>query len=592
MQSTYRTLSLQHLSAVASIAIGETFLVRRNQPEFTERKLKSADVPAEVKRYRKALANARKQLEKVRKAIPKDASSDVSAFIETHLLMLDDSVLSQGPIDILKTKKVSAETALEGQRKELQRIFEAMEDPYIATRMDDVNHVIDQIMNVLVEKQRPEKSSDTPAAHEWAGKIVVADDLTPADTILMQHDGVLGFVTETGGQLSHTAILARSLGIPAIVGIHNIRNYLKPGEELVLNGDIGMLLAEPDKAMVAAFVKQQRLHKEQQRELNKLINTPLVCADGTAISLRANIEIAEDLKSVRRVNAEGVGLYRTEFLYMNRDDIPAEDEHYRVYLKVAKALKGAPLTIRTADLGADKEVDTENSGPLAHNPAMGLRGTRLALSDTSLIIPQIAAILRVSARAPVNMMFPMLTNLHEIEQCTELVSDVKQQLVKRRVKFNDEIMIGGMVEVPAAAIAAEQFASKLDFLSIGTNDLIQYTLAIDRIDDQVDYLYDPLHPAVLQLIKHTIDAGNKAGIPVAMCGEMAGDPRFVRLLLGLGLREFSMHPNSLLEVKRALLGADSKQLQRQGQALLKSTSSDAKLKLLEKINRERALPVQ
>ena len=292
--------------------------------------------------------------------------------------------------------------------------------------------------------------------------------------------------------------------------MHNIRNYLKPGEELVLNGDIGMLLAEPDEAMLSAFVKQQRLLKEHQRELNKLIKTPLVCADGSAVSLRANIEIADDLKSVRRVNAEGVGLYRTEFLYMNRDDIPEEDEHYRVYQKVARALKGAPLTIRTADLGADKEVDTQSPGPLAHNPAMGLRGTRLALSDTSLIIPQIAAILRVSARAPVSMMFPMLTNLHEIEQCMELVDEVKRQLVKRRVKFNDEIMIGGMIEVPAAAIAAEQFASRLDFLSIGTNDLIQYTLAIDRIDDRVDYLYDPLHPAVLQLIKHTIDAGNKA----------------------------------------------------------------------------------
>jgi len=586
------SLMFSGIGVSRGIAIGETFLVRRNQPEYTERKLKSSEIPAEVKRYRKALTNARKQLEKVRKAIPKDASSDVSAFIETHLLMLDDSVLSQGPIDILKSRKVNAETALEGQRKELQRIFEAMEDPYIATRMDDVNHVIDQIMNVLVEGHRPEKSNDPSVAHEWAGKIVVADDLTPADTILMQHDGVLGFVTETGGQLSHTAILARSLAIPAIVGVHNIRKYLKPGEKLVLNGDLGMLLAEPDQAMVSAFVKQQRLLKEHQRELDKLINTPLICADGTAVNLRANIEIADDLKSVRRVNAEGVGLYRTEFLYMNRDDIPDEDEHYRVYQKVARALKGAPLTIRTADLGADKEVDSNRGGPLAHNPAMGLRGTRLALSDTSLIIPQIAAILRISARAPVNMMFPMLTNLHEIEQCMELIDDVKKRLAKRRVKFNDKILIGGMIEVPAAAIAAEQFASKLDFLSIGTNDLIQYTLAIDRIDDQVDYLYDPLHPAVLQLIKHTIDAGNKAGIPVALCGEMAGDPRFVRLLLGLGLREFSTHPNSLLEVKRALLGADQKRLQRQSQAFLKNTSTDAKLKLLDKINQERALPVQ
>ncbi len=571
------------------ITIGETFVLRRNRPEFSDRKLSQKQIPAEVRRYRKALANARRQLEKVRNSIPDDAPGDVSAFIETHLLMLDDSLLSQGPIDTLKREQSGAESALEQQREEIEKVFNSMEDPYIATRMDDVNHVIDLIMNVLIDDRN--QATSTPPSHDWKGRIVVAYELTPADTIMMQHDGVLGFVTETGGQLSHTAILARSLGIPAVAGVQNLRTYLKTGDQLIVNGETGMVIAAPDTTMVAAVQKQQRALKEKRRELNKLLNTPAVCADGTEVTLLANIEIEEDLKQIKRVKAQGVGLYRTEFLYMNRAHYPDENEHYRVYQKVARALKGAPLTIRTADLGSDKEAGTSARGPLAHNPAMGLRGIRLALNDTSMIVPQLAAILRVSARADVNIMFPMLTNLHEVHQCTELLEDVKQHLKKRRVSFNNDIKVGGMVEVPAAAIAADQFAAELDFLSIGTNDLIQYTLAIDRIDDQVNYLYDPLHPAVLQLIKQTIDAGKRAEIPVAMCGEMAGDPRFVRLLLGLGLTEFSMPPNSILEVKRAILGADRKRLQRQSLAMLKCTTREAQQTLLDKINTSRTIPV-
>ncbi len=565
------------------IVIGEAYILRRNQPEISAQTLKRSEVPREVRRYKKALAEAKNQLEQVRKSIPKNAPSDVSAFIETHLLMIDDSVLADGPLEILKSRACKAEAALEHQRQELQKIFDEMEDPYIATRMDDVNHVINQIMRVLVAQ--PDKSQSGTSETDWKGLIVIADDLTPADTIVMQNQGVAGFVTETGGQLSHTAILARSLGIPAIVGIHNLRDYIKPGEQLILHGESGMVLAEPEQLMIDSYRKQQRLFREQQRELRKLVDTPAITEDGIELSLMANIEIDEDIKALKRVNADGVGLYRTEFLYMNRDDLPDENEHFQVYSKVARALKGAPLTIRLADLGADKEAGAEITGPLAHNPAMGLRGVRLALSDTTLIIPQIAAILRVSAKSPVSIMIPMLTNLHEVEQCLELIEQAKTQLTERRIKFDKDIAVGGMIEVPAAAIAADQFASSLDFLSIGTNDLIQYTLAIDRIDDRVNYLYDPLHPAVLQLIKMTIEAGKRADIPVAMCGEMAGDPRYVRLLLGLGLTEFSMPPNSLLEVKRALLGSNRQRLQKASNALLKCSSRDSQQQLLTKINK-------
>ena len=578
------SLMFSGIGVSRGIAIGDAYILRRDRPEISDRTLKPSEIPTEVKRYRKARKTAKKQLEQVRETIPKNAPSDVSAFIEAHLLMIEDTVLADGPVEILKAQACSAEAALENQRLELHKIFNEMEDPYIATRMDDVNHVIDQIMQVLVDSQR-ESTKKVKDATNWKGMIVIADDLTPADTIVMQNQGVAGFVTETGGQLSHTAILARSLGIPAIVGIHNLRDYIKPGEQLILHGESGLVLAEPQMQMVERYKKQRRQLLDQQRELRKLVDTPAITTDGIELSLMANIEVYEDIKALKRVNADGVGLYRTEFLYMNRDDIPGENEHFNVYSKVARALKGAPLTIRLADLGADKEAGADITGPLAHNPAMGLRGVRLALSDTSLIAPQLAAILRVSAKAPVSIMIPMLTNLHEVEQCLELIALAKSQLTQRRLKFDEDIAVGGMIEVPAAAIAADQFAEALDFLSIGTNDLIQYTLAIDRIDDRVNYLYDPLHPAVLQLIKLTIDAGKRADIPVAMCGEMAGNPHFVRLLLGLGLTEFSMPPNSLLEVKRALLGSHSQRLQKHSSALLKCSSPDAQQKLLAKINK-------
>ena len=309
--------------------------------------------------------------------------------------------------------------------------------------------------------------------------------------------------------------------------------------------------------------------------------------DGVKLKLSANIEIEEDLKSLKRVNADGVGLYRTEFLYMNREDVPTEQEHFKVYTKVLRALKGESLTIRTADLGADKfpgRAPNLQERPQAHNPAMGLRGIRLFLNDTSLFMPQLRAILRASARGPIRLLIPMLTNLSEVEQCLALIEEVKETLREENIEFDEKMPVGGMIEVPAAAIAATQFAERLDFLSIGTNDLIQYTLAIDRIDDQVNYLYDPLHPAVLSLIKMTIDAGHKAGIPVAMCGEMAGDARFVRLLLGLGLTDFSMPPNLILETKRSLISCRRATLKKQMNALLAATTVDEQQALIDKIN--------
>ncbi|MBX2825358.1 MAG: phosphoenolpyruvate--protein phosphotransferase [Gammaproteobacteria bacterium] len=560
------------------IAIGEAAVFRRDSVDIRQVQLKPKDLPAEVRRFRSALKNTKKHLLSVRDGIPDTASSDVSAFIETHLLMLDDSVLSQRPIELIKEHSCNAESALQMQREELSRVFAEMEDPYIATRMDDVNHVIDEILRAFTPR--------TPVAEtqDWAGKIIIADDLTPADTLVMQAQGVAGFITETGGQLSHTAILARSLGIPAIVGVHNIRQYITQHEELIVDGESGMLLAEPEPAMIAGFVKRRKMIRQRARELSKLADQQAITTDGVELSLQANIEVEDDIKSLKRVQADGVGLFRTEFLYLSRDDIPTEEEHYKVYTRILRALKGAPLTIRTVDLGADKQVSSKATGPLAHNPAMGLRGIRLCLSEPTLLMPQLRAIMRASAKGPINIMFPMLTNLSEVRQCLELIESVKAALASKGYKYDPDIKIGAMIEVPGAALAAEQFARHLDFLSIGTNDLIQYTLAIDRIDDQVDYLYDPLHPAVLQLIKLTISAGRKANIPVGMCGEMAGDERYVRLLLGLGLTQFSMPPNQLLAVKHMLNSADRKKLTRLANNMMDCDTAADQQKLLDRIN--------
>lgn len=576
------TLMFNGIGVSKGFAIGEAHVLHRNQVDVTARKLSKKQIPAECRRFRRALKKAKAELQNTSENIPKDAPSEISAFIETHILMLDDSLMNDAPINIIKTQQCNAEAALQQQREAMAKVFESMEDEYLATRIDDVNHVIDSVLQAL------DNGDGEANTHNWKGQIVIADDLTPADTVVMQNQGVAGFVTETGGHLSHTAILARSLGIPAIVGVHNIRQYVKPGETLTLDGDSGMLLAEPNDDMLSALRKQIKQLKQQQKELTKLVDTPSVTQDGVSLQLSANIEIEDDLKALKRVNAAGVGLYRTEFLYLNQEAPPTEQQHLKVYNKVIRSLKGETLTIRTADLGGDKDfpgMPQIASGPLAHNPAMGLRGIRLCLNDPTLFITQLRAILRASAKGPLRILLPMLTNVAEITQTLNIIDSVKEQLLNDGHDFDENVPIGGMIEVPSAAIAADQFAEKLDFLSIGTNDLIQYTLAIDRIDDQVNYLYDPLHPAVLQLIKHIIDAGAKANIPVTLCGDMASDARYVRVLLGLGLCEFSMPPNSLLEVKHSLINSRRVRLRRFASSLMRTSDPDERSRLLEKINR-------
>ena len=424
----------------------------------------------------------------------------------------------------------------------------------------------------------------------YSGRVVFADDLTPADTVLMQHQAVAGFLTEYGGPNSHTAILARSLGIPAVVGLHKARDYLRHDDDVIVDGRQGAIICDPGELILRQFRRRQKDIKRVRAARRQLRNAPTVTADGEPIGLQANVELPADVTIAMDVGAAGIGLYRTEFLFMNRPDSPTEEEQYGAYRSVVQGLQGAPATIRTLDLGADKQVDGVRPGaPISSNPALGLRAVRLCLKEPGLFRPHLRAIMRASAHGPVRMMVPMVSNVQELSQVFAIMKSCRAELDKEGLDYDATMPVGAMIEVPAAAVCADMFARHLDFLSIGTNDLIQYTMAIDRIDDEVNYLYDPLHPAVLRLIDITIKAGQQQGIPVAMCGEMAGDTRFSRLLLGMGLKEFSVHPNALLEVKQALQESHVGESRRLTRKLMRAGNPTVRDAILQELNGGRLL---
>ena len=545
------TISIQGISVSRGIAIGQVHCIKRDQIDTPEYLIRKTQIDSEILRLDNAITNARKELRAIRDHIPSSTSINISEFINTHLLMLEDNALTEEPKRIIKDRLCNAEWALKLQRDALVNVFDEMADAYLSTRKDDVGHVVNRILRILL-KQKP-LLDELPDEH-LRGKVIVADDLTPADTVLMQHYGIAAFATEFGGSTSHTAILARNLRIPAVVGLHSAKKLIKNDDLVILDGGSGIVLVNPDKTVLSYYIKKQNEVKKYYSSLEKLKDSPARSIDGIPITLMANIELPEDFETVRDIGAAGVGLYRTEFLYMNRNNPPDEEEHFQTYIKVIEALRGLPLTIRTVDLGADKEVDGagRQTSNIRSNPALGLRAVRLCLKEPEFFRPQLRAILRASAHGPIRIMIPMLTNTQEMQQVLFIIDELKLELKNKLIEFDQEIKVGGMIEVPASAICADIFADKLDFLSIGTNDLIQYTMAIDRINDEVNYLYDPLHPAVLRLIQTTIVAGQKANIPISMCGEMAGEKEYTQLLLGLGLREFSMHPATLLEVKEII----------------------------------------
>ncbi len=576
------SLSLNGIAVSRGIAIGKARIQTHGQLDIVEYVLPPKHIKEEIQRFRHAVKTAREQLRTIRARIPPNTPQEISAFIDTHLLMLDDTTLTVSPEELIREHHCNAEWALKLQQDNLVQVFDAMDDPYLKTRRDDVEHVVGRIQSILLHGEQH------PTAHESdqdEARIVIAADLSPSDLVLLHQQNVAAIVTERGGPLSHTAILARSLDIPAIVGVHHAWKYVAEGEQVVVDADSGALLVGLDEAAIKRFEKLQRKERKARAELRKLKDEPPRSLDNVDISLFANIELSEDITALRKVGAQGVGLYRTEFLYMNRATPPDEEEQFRTYRNAIRRLKGAPLTIRTLDMGADKEAPSRVTCNAA-NPALGLRAVRLCLKEPELFIPQLRAILRAAATGPVRMLIPMLTTPLELMQVLELIEKQKKALKNEKKAFDPNIPIGGMIEVPAAAICADIFARDLDFLSIGTNDLMQYTLATDRIDESVSHLFDPLNPGVLRLIHSVIRAGSEANIPVAMCGEMAGDPALTRLLLAMGLKEFSVPPTRLPEVKQIIRNSHIGKLRKQLGELLASNNSDLIGVKLAELNRQ------
>jgi phosphotransferase system enzyme I (PtsI) len=553
------SFTLHGIPVSRGIAIGRAHLLKPAARDVRHYLVPEERVEAEVHRLTEAIAAVNAELQTVRRDLPADAPSELAAFIDVHALILADPIIAEHPLKIIRSRHYNAEWALLSQIDELSAQFDEIEDAYLRERKNDILQVGERILKVLTGSAGALPSPEPVVPGDYAPQmIVVAHDISPADMLQFRDRAFVGFVTDLGGQNSHTAIVARSLDIPAAVGMANASALIGEDDWIIIDGDAGIVIVDPAPVVLEQYRGAQAKLLRERKKLGKLKKTPAVTRDGTHIHLLANIELPEDCTSALEAGAVGVGLFRSEFLFMGRTGhggkLPSEDEQFESYRKAVIAMKGRPVTIRTLDVGADKPLDKDEETAL--NPALGLRAIRYCLSEPQMFLTQLRAILRASAYGPINLLVPMLAHAFEIDQTLAMIEQAKQQLREAKKKFDADIKVGAMIEIPAAALTLPMFVKRMDFLSIGTNDLIQYTLAIDRVDHEVAHLYNPLHPAVLQLLAMTISAGAKAGIPVAVCGEIAGDTRLTRLLLGLGLREFSMHPAQLLAVKQEILGSD------------------------------------
>jgi phosphotransferase system enzyme I (PtsI) len=547
------SFALHGLGVSGGIAIGRAQLVSHATLEVAHYTIPSGRVESEIARLDHAIAEVRAELHDLRGTmIAGDSPAEFGAFLDVHAMILADPTLSETPKRHIAEQRCNAEWALMVQMNVLVEQFEDIEDAYLRERKADVVQVVERILKRLLGKP----GSLTPGGAEQ-NTILVAHDLSPADVIQFKTHRYAGFITDLGGVTSHTAIVARSLAVPAVAGTHNGRALIRENELLVLDGTNHVVIVNPDKSVLAEYRLKQTGLELERAKLRRLKTKPAMTIDGQAIELQANIELPGDLAQALDNGATGVGLFRSEFLFLNRDGLPSEDEQFEAYRTVAAGMEGKPVTIRTFDLGADKHKEgLDGLARVAPNPALGLRAVRFCLAEPRLFLTQLRAILRASHFGRVKILVPMLSSPAEIDQTLAMIAQAKETLRERGVPFDPAVEVGGMIEIPAAVLAISAFLEKLDFLSIGTNDLIQYTLAVDRSDEAVAHLYDPLHPAVLKLIAMAIADADKARVPIAVCGEMAGDPQLTRLLLGLGLRNLSMHPAQLLEIKQRVLTSD------------------------------------
>ncbi|MDO4642069.1 MAG: phosphoenolpyruvate--protein phosphotransferase [Neisseria sp.] len=581
------SIVLHGVAAGKGIAIGRAHLISRGMSEVPQFDLEAADTEAETTRYEAAIKATRHQMEQLRGSIPENAPTELDAFITLHLMLLNDVTLSRDPIDIITEERINAEWALKIQTDRLSSQFDAIDDDYLRERKQDMLQVVERIHNNLIGQSNelnlsPDLLDDT---------ILIAQDISPADTVHFKEQRVAAFVTDAGGPTSHTAILGRSLDIPSVIGLRNARRLISENEWVIVDGMNGILIISPDDLVIAEYRRKQREYRSHQRKLHKIKDTAATTEDGVDIELLANIESAEDIKAVHKYGADGVGLFRSEFLFLNRDTLPDENEQYEVYSDIIKKLKGKQLTIRTVDLGVDKnprwfgQYGTPNA---SLNPALGLTGIRLCMAEPVMFRTQMRAILRAAVHGPVKMMWPMIASVSELKQCLVHLNTAQKQLTERGDAWHN-VEVGCMIEIPSAALTTATLLKYIDFVSIGTNDLIQYTLSVDRSDDSVSYLYQPAHPAILRLLAHIIRTANRLGKTVSVCGEMAGDSTFTRLLLGLGLRRFSMNTNNLLAVKDVVLHSRTDELETAIGRVMRNEDPEKSEKLLKKLNETETL---
>jgi len=549
-------LCLQGHGVVKGFVIGRAVVMGAAALEVPHYHMQAADVAGEIQRLRSALETARSELHTLVASLPDDAPRDMAALLSVHAMLLEDPSLVQQVSQLIEERHYNAEWALTTHGQWLSEQFDQMEDEYLRERGADIRQVIERVLDVM--SGAPPLLPDVDAMADEQHLIVVARDISPADMLKLRDGRFAGFLTDLGGPTSHTAIVARSMNVPAIVALGNIRTLVQDGEILIADGASGTVIVNPSATVLREYRSRQSAYADARAALARLSDAPAMTLDGVRVSLEANIELPEEAQAALAAGADAIGLFRSEFLFMGRDALPDEDVQYQAYAQVVKTMGGRPVTIRTLDIGADKTLDGDVT--VATNPALGLRAIRYCLAHPELFLTQLRALLRAAAHGPVRILIPMIAHIHEVHATRRLLNVARAQLQARGNVAVGDVTLGAMVEIPAIAIAIEPFVAQLDFLSIGTNDLIQYTLAVDRGDSDVAELYDPLHPAVLRLIANTIHAGERAGKHIAVCGEMAGDATLTRVLLGLGLKAFSMHPQQLLDVKKEILQSHSNML--------------------------------
>lgn len=553
---------LRGTGASSGIVMGRAFLVHRGRVSIPHKAIEPRRIASEIKRFKRAIERSKDQLREIKEKILAEEVRRHFFILDVHLMILDDKMLIQDTIEVIKTRRINAEWALDIIIGKLNAAFDTIEDEYLRERKNDVSYVAQRIFRNLAGKDYDD------LAGIRGNVIVVAHDLSPADTIQMNLNHVAGFITDIGGRISHTAILSRSLGIPAVVGLETATSLINGGDLLIIDGYAGTVIVNPDEETSEEYTNRQKQIRLLEREVLKYAALPAETRDGYRIKMGANIELAEELPVAISHGAEGIGLYRTEILYLNRDDLPSEEEQFQVYKGIVEEISPGPAVIRTLDVGGDKFLSKYGYDHEV-NPALGLRAIRFSLKEPQLFKVQLRGMLRASAFGKLKILFPMISGIAEIRRAKAILEETKEELGVEGIPFDEGIEVGAMIEIPSASIIADSLAHEVDFFSIGTNDLIQYALAIDRINEHVSYLFEPLHPAILRMIRGIVEAGHRAGIEVAICGEMAADPAYLLILLGLGLDELSMTPFYIPRVKK----------------ILRSSSYEEAKQLLEEVSR-------